>query len=1402
MVVNNIKKKGGKSSIRNLTSSNIFKNRDLNNFKNFDSSNDDIYKPRIISYTEYKRKLFFSELNNYYDTDNIFSNNYDEINYIYFGDFYKTIKNDVKKNKKNNDKLDDILDNIEIVEKKNKNKKGGNLLTDDAISFLKLLHIYDSKHDFIDTILNDTNIIYFLNNEFKKINTTGASKEYYNKLFNDNSNLYETNILINTIDKIGESIFFNNTTYENFMFIEIDTNYDKYVSLTYNDIPYNLKDANINTLIAYIKEFFNYDNIDNTKYIYDTEIKLSKDLTTQIGKIHHELYNRIGTQIFPFENAYDPHSSNTIEIKADDLSNYKEILTKNFNSTIINNEYEFAVRFNTSNYLNFDFIKKQDSAILYNPVIIFKDSINKKKFIKYVNKILPPEYIIKDDEINIDKKNISKNINILLNDYNFGIEYKYSFNEIDVIKNIIQQLLIILKKPDLSGLTIKNGFLKQPMISNEPKYYVAYIITIYLIIAINPDLNNFTNDNLKELINILFDLKKSGDWGQSLFCSEYNKKYPTQNCFFISGDRLSAVRSLMCNNVNTIFGTNYTVIKKNRLNDDTKTIMSLYKNTSISTFKDFNNFILNNVLSFTPFKKLFCYENLNFKYFSNVDIVNDNENIINLNDIRFDLTKFDIFVKVLILQMKIILYVYSVVDTSNNITREFNITRYLTREFLAEENINNHMYTTYNTFFNNDPNNDKFNFINYSKILNYINTIPTANQITTFNNIIEPIENFLDSYYNIKIFNDDFNNHIEKFKPTIGDGNKCVNTAIIYINKIINFFDMYMIILCDKRIFSNNLDFIQNIKLQQDITPITIIKNYTIEYGDNIMKFIKKFQELYKVKDVNNDVFNNDKIDLLLKNINKYNESLEKINKIKDIIDILENDYTINADIIVFYGVMPTIKNKRRADIDAIITDIISYIDIWKEFINSSNIYEKNIFNAIKSVFKDIDIKDKNVLDFLKTKINTPTSLTKSKKSKKPNDIPIKKIFNYIYLNDEIFKDFNYDFKATLQIKEDIKQIPDILFRYYVEIILPIKYINDDKIQFKPPINSYDLAKSYLNDLATNEYLKTNNNNTQLTFDALKLFINTKLIDYNKSIYNLEIQIYKLKCRSILNNIQYYKENISETDINDPKKNIIEHYFTTNNTNLNTFIVRKDILLEQQFNHIKEKFNTITEQFNGYTQEYFEQIDVYLQQKIDEYLSSKDNIVFSDENISKIYNFLKSDIKLNIDTEPNIYTHKSIINIIGTSFLTSKYIQIANNANPEIIIKNITFITYMLKNFIYILNNTDNVFNKLTKYYNNFNTSLLKKSISNYYNPPDIGINNQIIKIISVFFGNVLVNKNDYILDKKGSVYSYLYKENNTSLQLEQLLNKLDIIVKYTDITGIITKRKLEDTAPPSKRRR
>jgi len=400
---------------------------------------------KVISCSQFKEKILLEDLYVKNKLDTFFTDNIDIIENI---NKYINIDN-LKTNQLSPIKEDSVkYANIERLSpikegssenrsSSRKNIKGGGKLTSLGDSFLSILHILDRKHDFA-SVSSPKVKDYIVETAKKNIETLlGVNSKFKNEMLQMYSNSgMEKKILIYTIDKIIDGSYIENTdSYVNFSFIDRGENDDLDV--------YNLKTKrspiNYGSIIdehqkiaKIIKDFFKYS--DNTnKYIYD--INLTHTFSTDL---HDAFYRELGEQLLPYENAFDPHSSEKIEVPVGYESIYEGITNSNFNIFEVQ-EYLSAIRNKTRDYLGFEYYKKNSK---YYPAIYFKDNIindaNIKIFYDIIQKSVGSDNYCEEINSNLFIYYKSSSINKRL-----GFFYVKSFNNVSNIKEIIDTLLTI-----------------------------------------------------------------------------------------------------------------------------------------------------------------------------------------------------------------------------------------------------------------------------------------------------------------------------------------------------------------------------------------------------------------------------------------------------------------------------------------------------------------------------------------------------------------------------------------------------------------------------------------------------------------------------------------------------------------------------------------------------------------------------------------------------------------------------------------------------------------------------------------------------------------------------------------------------------------------------------------------
>ena len=684
--------------------------------KEYIINSNDVNKIKFISYSEFKSKLLLNRLNENLSLKFFFSKNkdflYKIINKLYFNRNVGRYDKDNLQKKR----LSPIIEG--------RKKYGGSMLENDGETFLSILSVLDRKHDFTEGVNADITKyiedegIKFINS---KITPPSAQSTEILNLFKNNKN-YEEDILINTIEHmIGNAPYAPYLTDSNkltsFAFIDVNDTMDK-LNIAYKtpntqneDINGINKDNIIKKLIENISKFFNYDittaPTERYKYIFDTDIKLhSKFKTiTDKQKFHYNLYNKIGEQLYPFENAFDPHASNNITINSSNINTFREITKTNFNYDIppaqYKTDYMYAIKHYVNNYLGFE-ITQHENTDTYIPCIIFKKYNETKmkgfakfktlfdgagtppisSFSKIQNQINPliTDYIV----CQLSGSAVQFYINSILNipgvhTYTY-IKYTCSaFNNRTILKEYIKKLIEIYNtslttKADFDDLLNKKDeeFETKP----NPSKIIMHFIIGYLYYCNDKNIVSESKIIIKEIIEILFDLKKAGDWGQALFCSEYNKKenINKKDCFFVSGDNLAAVRSLLATNVKTILPVEYKIISG--VNTDKKrSIITLYRNKFALTFGGLINYITNSIITLKAFD-IFKYDTLVPEFFMEITYLqypittpgklNKHDDII--TDTNFNYDTFNIFINYLKYQLQIYLYIYTITNLNNDDT--------------------------------------------------------------------------------------------------------------------------------------------------------------------------------------------------------------------------------------------------------------------------------------------------------------------------------------------------------------------------------------------------------------------------------------------------------------------------------------------------------------------------------------------------------------------------------------------------------------------------------------------------------------------------------------------------------------------------------------------------------------
>jgi hypothetical protein len=716
-------------------------------------------KSSIISFSKFKTNLIKSRIYDYLNIDDFFT---------YNREIFKIVENKTNLSKKSTSSsslfdsysgsLFDSYSNIS----RGKKIKGGNLKAD-GIELLSVMHILDSKHDFYDNITEDAKK--YMNSLYDSAIATIPDlkrKQELIKLYNIDPTVtkkdryYEENILVDIITKISEGKYIEDINdFGNFQFIDVNNDSTKFIYYPTIDANKVQTEKNIeaDTIVKNIRDYFGYNtNIDNYKYMYDTKIHTNDDISQVLSNKNTTVFSKIGSQCKPFENGYDPHPSNDIIIDDSDYPNFLDIMNSNFNSLPSVDEYKYATRNIVRKYINFTIIRKDISSNYYYPAIIFKNMANipieiNDQYTDKTNK----KITIKDCEYH-DSYTINTTTSPIT--YNNIIIYTKSFNEKPKIKEYINKLVELINIPIATRNSSINDYVKQLLTTLNSNVSQEDFILKFIIIHCYYSSPETYENKIKDIINILFDLKKSGDWGQSLFCSKYNLKYHNKNCFFISGDKLSAARAIMEGNVNTVTATDYnSVFNTTDKGNEKRAVITLYRNGELMTFKYFIKFLQRNIFNFIAFKHM----KIDFKYFINPALSATTDTDL-ITDANFNFTFFKYFIIIIIYQLRIFYNTYTIINLKTSKKINYEKIRYrdpFINKFKEQAATHNTDILENYFKFNHSDNNDILtSYINENIFFN-INEIITNNK-DTYNDIISTYLKIIDNYYDVPVNRDEF----------------------------------------------------------------------------------------------------------------------------------------------------------------------------------------------------------------------------------------------------------------------------------------------------------------------------------------------------------------------------------------------------------------------------------------------------------------------------------------------------------------------------------------------------------------------------------------------------------------------------------------------------------------------
>ena len=525
----------------------------------------------------------------------------------------------------------------------------GGDLNDIGKIILKVMHIFDKKHDFGKARngkrLSKNNLDKLNENGVKFITKTvdrllGTSPQRANilkdllELYNNSIN-YETKVLLYVIEKLIKGDLYGENISSLFAFYLVKN--IKFVDSSDTALA-EFKIDIYEKLSKFILDFLEISSInkDERFYVFDTIIQINKgekndeegetssdkralsviqeetdeintgdddeddededeegDETQVLSSAEKgllrwsvftsEVLDKNFKKCIPIESGFDPNSSGKISVPSNLLGNIYEITSNVYNSinTDASIEYDTAFRNETKKYFRVEY---------YNP-----DPSNRDKFWVSLlfNKPMNNDYGFTDtDDMHIIQE--SGNINgIAWNGNGFGVPLLITY--INLLSDTDLNLTDITKY----GEYIRRN--KEHLTVNSVlQFVIAYLYH-----------NNVDN---KDIISILYDFKKSGDWGQILYCKFSDKLNTKTSTLFVSGDKLCSLYSLLQQSVKTLFGIDQTFLNKDIATKDKTFVMGLYKGNKAFTIKD----LLNDMI------KIF---NLDSDYFDMGTVPNSGERI-------------------------------------------------------------------------------------------------------------------------------------------------------------------------------------------------------------------------------------------------------------------------------------------------------------------------------------------------------------------------------------------------------------------------------------------------------------------------------------------------------------------------------------------------------------------------------------------------------------------------------------------------------------------------------------------------------------------------------------------------------------------------------------------------------
>jgi hypothetical protein len=396
---------------------------------------------------------------------------------------------------------------------KYKSSGGGDTKSYTYDDIIKVWHLFDTKHDF-GVKYNITSP-----NKINNIQTSESIKNLY-KDFVEKS-LQESSIANELLlyarnkrdNKIKNNLFNLKIYYKKNASDMFELK--KKAFIIHKDVPKTVGQ-------------FLFKNKSKNNCFYLQDIHINNISSTAWQSFELNILKAVSNKVVPFEKLWDPLISKVPADTSDDYPCKHSAKTLDRVNAIYNRiaqtqdiENELAFRNLTKEYLNISFecannVYKGITFILMKSNGSDADTIRTQyaNLISYINS--------KDIEFNVFNKN--NKICITANINGFNIE-----NIKETIKYMENKGLLIH-----SNLTNKE-YLKQYNKYDSIKTLILFFICHIYLKKLEPDV----------VKAILYDLKKSGDWGQALYCKYMNIQDKNTTTCFVSGDMLSAFYSVL-----------------------------------------------------------------------------------------------------------------------------------------------------------------------------------------------------------------------------------------------------------------------------------------------------------------------------------------------------------------------------------------------------------------------------------------------------------------------------------------------------------------------------------------------------------------------------------------------------------------------------------------------------------------------------------------------------------------------------------------------------------------------------------------------------------------------------------------------------------------------------------------